>query len=117
MDLRDRLTELARSSTSRGPSGPPGAPAQDCGALAGGGGPDCRLSGNPIMPVELSHAMSDRVLAVGRRVEVIDRHARLAELGGVAAMLRYPCELAAPREDSRANDLPNAQSFCLALGM
>ena len=61
-----------------------------CGALAGGDGPDCQLCGNPTTRVELSQAMADRVLAARGRVEVIDRHARLAEVGGVAAMLRYP---------------------------
>jgi hypothetical protein len=39
--------------------------------------------------VELDQAMSDRVLAAGGRVEVIDGHAGLARAGGVAALLRY----------------------------
>jgi hypothetical protein len=33
--------------------------------------------------------MADRVLAAGGRVEVIDGHAGLARVGGVAALLRY----------------------------
>ena len=60
-----------------------------CGALARGDGPDCRLCGSPTTRVELEQAMPDRVLAASGRVEVIDGHAGLARVGGVAALLRY----------------------------
>jgi peptide subunit release factor 1 (eRF1) len=61
-----------------------------CGALARGDGPQCRLCDSPTTRVDLAHAMSDRVLAAGGRVEVIDGHTGLARVGGVAALLRYP---------------------------
>ena len=47
-----------------------------CGALARGDGPQCRLCDSPTTRVELAQAMSDRVLAAGGRVDVIDGHAR-----------------------------------------
>ena len=61
-----------------------------CGALARGDGPQCRLCDSPTTRVDLAHAMSDRVLAAGGRVDVIDGHTGLARVGGVAALLRYP---------------------------
>lgn len=61
-----------------------------CGALAGDGGPDCPICSRPTTRVELAQAMSARVLDAGGRVEVIDGHADLARVGGVAALLRYP---------------------------
>ncbi len=69
---------------------PSGCACAGCGALASGDGPDCRLCGGPTTRVDLAQAMPDRVLGAGGRVEVIDRHAHLAEVGGVAALLRYP---------------------------
>ena len=61
-----------------------------CGALARGDRPHCQLCGRATTRVELAQAMSDRVLAAGGRVEVIEEHIPLARVGGVAALLRYP---------------------------
>jgi peptide subunit release factor 1 (eRF1) len=61
-----------------------------CRALSRGEAAPCRFCGGPTAPVDLAEAMSDRVLAAGGHVSVIDLHADLAKLGGVAALLRYP---------------------------
>ncbi len=61
-----------------------------CGVLARGDGPRCQLCDGSTSRVELAQAMSDRVLAAGGRVEVIEGHTQLARVGGVAALLRYP---------------------------
>jgi peptide subunit release factor 1 (eRF1) len=62
---------------------------EECGALARGDGAKCRLCGGQTTRVELEHAMPERVLAAGGRVEIIDLHAALTRVGGVAALLRY----------------------------
>ena len=61
-----------------------------CRALAQGEAARCRLCGSPTTRVDLAQAMSDRVLAAGGHVSVIDVHADLARVGGIAALLRYP---------------------------
>jgi predicted amidophosphoribosyltransferase len=91
------LTELARIERARTPVvsyvaksfRSSGHACAGCGALARGDGPGCELCGRPTTRVELDEAMSDRVLAAGGRVAVIDGHAGLARVGGVAALLRY----------------------------
>ena len=70
--------------------GPSGLACAGCRGLARGDGPHCQLCGGPTTRVELAQAMSDRVLAAGGRVKVIAGHIRLAHVGGVAALLRYP---------------------------
>ncbi|HTY78317.1 MAG TPA: hypothetical protein VMI34_10915 [Candidatus Bathyarchaeia archaeon] len=61
----------------------------ECGALAQGGGSKCRLCGGQSAHVALEHAMPERVLVAGGRVEIVDLHAALTRVGGVAALLRY----------------------------
>jgi stalled ribosome rescue protein Dom34 len=46
-------------------------------------------SGKETQPVELGEAMVDRVVATGGTVEVLETHAGLARVGGVAGLLRY----------------------------
>jgi stalled ribosome rescue protein Dom34 len=75
---------VAKSFTSSGQA------CGGCGALARGAGAQCRLCGAATTPEELAEAMSDRVLAAGGRVDVVDSHAQLDRVGGVAALLRYP---------------------------
>jgi peptide chain release factor subunit 1 len=68
----------------------PGRACRGCGTLDKGPGTTCRLCGGATAVVELSEAMSDRVLASGGRVEVVAIHQDLVRAGGVAALLRYP---------------------------
>ena len=70
--------------------GSPGHACGGCGALAHGDGSKCQLCGGQTSRVELEHAMPERVLAHGGRVEIVDLHAALNRVGGVAALLRYP---------------------------
>jgi peptide subunit release factor 1 (eRF1) len=49
----------------------------------------CRFCGDSIDPTELGEAMTNRVLASGGKVGLIDRHAELGAQGGVGAILRY----------------------------
>jgi peptide subunit release factor 1 (eRF1) len=73
----------------RGMRGPASACA-GCGTLFPGVAEDCRLCGKPLMPVELGEALLGRVLAAGGTVDTVEAHERLAGVGGVAALLRYP---------------------------
>jgi peptide subunit release factor 1 (eRF1) len=75
---------IARSFTS------PGQACGACRALASGEASPCRYCGGETTRVDLGQFMSDRVLAAGGRVDVIEGHADLARAGGVAALLRYP---------------------------
>jgi peptide chain release factor subunit 1 len=61
-----------------------------CGALQRGSVARCRLCGGETRPVELSDALVERVLASGGRVDLVEAHEGLREVGGVAARLRYP---------------------------
>jgi peptide chain release factor subunit 1 len=61
-----------------------------CGALAREPAAACRRCGATTRAVALPQAISDRALATGADVEVIEGHTRLAAVGGVAALLRYP---------------------------
>jgi peptide subunit release factor 1 (eRF1) len=67
-----------------------GTACESCGVLAQGAAGACLGCGRPTRPVALAPAMSERVLAAGGDVEVVDGHARLRDVGGVAALLRYP---------------------------
>jgi len=61
-----------------------------CGALFPGLAEDCRLCGKALEAVELGEALVHRVFAAGGTVETVEAHQRLAAVGGVAALLRYP---------------------------
>ena len=61
-----------------------------CGALFPGVAEDCRLCGKALQAVELGETLVRRVLAAGGTVETVEAHQRLAAVGGVAALLRYP---------------------------
>jgi peptide subunit release factor 1 (eRF1) len=61
-----------------------------CGALFPGVAEDCRLCGKTLDLVELGEALVARVLATGGSVDTVQEHERLAAVGGVAALLRYP---------------------------
>lgn len=50
----------------------------------------CRRCGKGTRAVELGEAMVDQVLAAAGTVDVIESHAGLAAVGGMAARLRYP---------------------------
>jgi peptide subunit release factor 1 (eRF1) len=60
-----------------------------CGALRRGDAAACPLCGGATEPRELGEALVERVLATGGRVDVVDGHERLHQVGGVAAALRY----------------------------
>jgi peptide chain release factor subunit 1 len=68
----------------------PGWHCEACGGLQGGERDACRRCGRPAKAVELAGAMVDRVVVAGGRLETIDDHPELAQVGGVAARLRYP---------------------------
>jgi hypothetical protein len=68
----------------------PGRVCTSCGALQRGPAGACRLCGQPTEQRELGHAIVDRVLATGGRVDSLEAHDALARVGGVAALLRYP---------------------------
>jgi peptide subunit release factor 1 (eRF1) len=73
----------------RGPRGPAAA-CSGCGALFPGAPAECRLCGKALKPVELGEALVERVLAAGGTVDTVESHQKLAAVGGVAALLRYP---------------------------
>ena len=73
----------------RGVRGPASA-CPECGALFPGMAEDCRLCGKALQAVELGESLVRRVLAAGGTVETVEAHQRLAAVGGVAALLRYP---------------------------
>ena len=73
----------------RGVRGPASA-CPECGALFPGMAEDCRLCGKALQAVELGETLVRRVLAAGGTVETVEAHQRLAAVGGVAALLRYP---------------------------
>ena len=73
----------------RGLRGPASA-CPGCGALFPGVAEDCRLCGKALQAVELGDTLVRRVLAAGGTVDTVDAHQRLAAVGGVAALLRYP---------------------------
>jgi len=68
----------------------PASACSGCGALFPGAAEDCRLCGKALEPVELGEALVARVLASGGTVDTVPAHERLAAVGGVAALLRYP---------------------------
>jgi len=68
----------------------PGRVCVECGALQRGSGATCRLCGKATKVTELGEAVVDRVIAAGGKVEAIGVHQRLARVGGMAALLRYP---------------------------
>jgi peptide subunit release factor 1 (eRF1) len=61
-----------------------------CGGLLRGATGPCPRCGGATRPVELSEALVERVLAAGGRVELVESHEGLRDVGGVAAELRYP---------------------------
>ncbi|MDP2701028.1 MAG: hypothetical protein Q8P98_03050, partial [Candidatus Rokubacteria bacterium] len=73
----------------RGVRGPASA-CSGCGALFPGVAEDCRLCGKALQAVELGETLVRRVLAADGTVETVEAHQRLAAVGGVAALLRYP---------------------------
>ena len=73
----------------RGVRGPASA-CPGCGALFPGVAEDCRLCGKALQAVELGETLVRRVLAAGGTVETVEAHQRLAAVGGVAALRRYP---------------------------
>jgi peptide subunit release factor 1 (eRF1) len=68
----------------------PASACSGCGALFPGVAEDCRLCGKALQAVELGETLVRRVLAAGGTVETVEAHQRLAAVGGVAALLRYP---------------------------
>ncbi len=67
----------------------PGTACERCDALQEDTGP-CRLCGGPTDGVKRGEAMAERVLTSGGWIRRIPAHDGLAEVGGVAARLRYP---------------------------
>jgi Bacterial archaeo-eukaryotic release factor family 10 len=67
-----------------------GAVCQRCTALqpAGESG-RCQFCGDSVEPTELGETMTNRVLASGGKVGLINRHVELGSQGGVGAILRY----------------------------
>jgi len=61
-----------------------------CGGLQTGSAPTCRLCLAATKEVELGEALVQRVLATGGAVQPVAADAGLREVGGVAALLRYP---------------------------
>jgi Bacterial archaeo-eukaryotic release factor family 10 len=60
-----------------------------CDALAPGDAATCHLCHRTTAVVELGEAMVARTIATGGAVNMVDAHARLGALGGVAARLRF----------------------------
>lgn len=60
-----------------------------CGALQPGDMAACRLCRQPTSTVELGEAMVTRTIAAGGTVTMVDTHAALGAVGGVAARLRF----------------------------
>jgi peptide subunit release factor 1 (eRF1) len=61
-----------------------------CGALQRGTHPACRFCGKATRATELGEAMTDRVIAAQGKADTVEVHQALAEVGGVAARLRFP---------------------------
>jgi peptide subunit release factor 1 (eRF1) len=62
----------------------------DCAALQPGDMATCRICRRGTVAVELGEAMISRATAAGGAVTMVDLHAGLAAVGGVAARLRFP---------------------------
>ncbi|MBI1737389.1 MAG: host attachment protein [Candidatus Rokubacteria bacterium] len=62
---------------------------QTCAALQRGLAGGCAYCGHETKPVPLDEAIIDRVIAAGGAVTRIERHAQLAQRGGIVALLRY----------------------------
>ena len=62
----------------------------DCAALQPGDMATCRICRRGTVAVELGEAMISRATAAGGPVTMVDLHAGLAAVGGVAARLRFP---------------------------
>jgi peptide subunit release factor 1 (eRF1) len=60
-----------------------------CAALQPGTEATCRQCRQPTSPVELGEAMVTRTIAAGGAVTMVDAHAALRAIGGVAAHLRF----------------------------
>jgi peptide subunit release factor 1 (eRF1) len=60
-----------------------------CAALQPGPGAACRVCGQATVAIELGEAMVTRTIAAGGAVTIVDTHAGLARVGGVAARLRF----------------------------
>ena len=60
-----------------------------CAALQPGDAVTCRLCHQATVPVELGEAMVTRTIAAGGAVTMVDAHAALGAIGGVAARLRF----------------------------
>ena len=73
----------------RGMRGPARA-CRGCDTLFPAAADECRLCGKALMPVDVGEALVGRVLAAGGSVNDVEAHQRLAAVGGVAALLRYP---------------------------
>jgi peptide subunit release factor 1 (eRF1) len=62
---------------------------EGCAALQRGLAGRCSYCGHETKPVPLNEAIIDRVLAAGGSVTRVERHAQLAQRGGIVALLRY----------------------------
>jgi peptide subunit release factor 1 (eRF1) len=60
-----------------------------CGALQHGLAGPCSYCGRATKPVRIDEAIIERVIAAGGAITRVDRHAQLAQHGGVVALLRY----------------------------
>lgn len=60
-----------------------------CAALQRGLAGGCAYCGHETKPVPLDEAIIDRVIAAGGAVTRVERHAQLAQRGGIVALLRY----------------------------
>lgn len=63
---------------------------EHCGALAAGFVRPCPFCGRDTTVTELGETLVERVVASGGRVLTVERHAGLAERGGIVAALRHP---------------------------
>jgi hypothetical protein len=61
----------------------------ECAALQPGDTATCRLCRHATIAVELGDAMVSRAIAAGGAVMMVDTHAALTAVGGVAARLRF----------------------------
>src|SRR5439155_23709958 len=62
---------------------------EGCDALQRGLGGACAYCRRPTRPVQFDEELVDRVIATGGAVSTIERHAGLAQRGGILALLRY----------------------------
>jgi HSP20 family protein len=74
---------LPKATTAKGTT-------PDCAALQPGDMATCRICRRGTVAVELGEAMISRATAAGGAVTMVDAHAGLAAVGGVAARLRFP---------------------------